>query len=196
MYFNSLPNIRYPAPNGDQIITKDIFKRVGLKRPNVAHLALDNHYIMDGDTPDILASKLYNNTKYHWILLMVNNIVNPYEEWPRSDAELKEYVVTKYGSNAANSTHHYSIVKIEHTDALTIEVLTALDESTVLKEGLGDEPELIVDYDADRIADGSIIPVTNFEYEYELNQEKRQIKVLRAEFVKTFITQYKKLATL
>jgi hypothetical protein len=170
MYFNSLPNIRYPAPNGDQIITKDIFKRVGLRRANVAQLALDSHYIMDGDTPDIVASKLYNNTKYHWILFTVNDIVNPYEEWPRSDAELKDFIATKYGSNAATSTHHYSIAN--------------------------SEPELIVDYDATGIADGSIIPVTNFNYEYELNQEKRQIKVLRPEFVKPFITQYKKLATL
>ena len=170
MYFNLLPNIVYITPTGKQLVTKDIFRRVGLRKPNVSDLVLDRYYVLDGDTPDIVAAKLYSNPKYHWILFLVNNMINPYDEWPKSDNELKDYVNIKYGAGNSSAIHHYAIAN--------------------------SDPELIVDFDAVRIASGDDVAVTNFEYEYNLNQEKRQIKILRPNYVGDFVSQYKRLAAL
>jgi len=168
MYFKLLPSIVYPTPDGKQLVTKDIFKRVGLRKPTVSDLSLDNYYVLDGDTPDIVASKLYGNPKYHWILFLVNDMINPYDEWPRTDNELKDYVNRKYGSGNSGALHHYSVAN--------------------------SEPELVVDFDEAGVANGTIIEVTNYDYEYSLNQEKRQIKILRPKFVGDFVAQYKRLA--
>ena len=167
MYFNTMPLMTYRTPDGKDKKVRDIFNRVAFKSTIRGRLSLYPYEIQLGDTPEIIAQRVYQNPQYHWLVLLVNEITNPYEEWPKDFEQLETFVKGKYGAGNENAVHHYSIVD--------------------------SEPELIVDYDAAKIASGEHRAVTNYDYEIELNDEKRKIFLLRNEFVGEFVTQYKKL---
>jgi hypothetical protein len=165
MFFKAMPRIGYKV-DGKTVSTKDIFRRVGLDRKYNNRLALDSYYVRDGETPDIVANNVYGSSNYHWVILTVNNIVNPYEEWPRKEAELFDYTESKYGVGNALLDHHYRLTS--NTD-------------------------IIVDYDSTKIADGDIEAVSNYDFELDLNQSKRQIYLLKTDYLAGFVTNYKKL---
>ena len=165
MFFKAMPRIGYKI-DGKSVSTKDIFRRVGLDRQINSRLALESYYVKDGETPDIVANNVYGSSKYHWVLLIVNDIVNPYEEWPRREAELFDYTESKYGVGNALLDHHYRLTS--NTD-------------------------IIVDYDPAKISNGDIEAVSNYDFELDLNQSKRQIYLLKPAYLAGFVTNYKKL---
>ena len=160
-----MPKISYKV-NGETVNTKDIFQRVGLDRKLTSRAALEAYYVKNGETPDIIANNLYGSSNYHWIILTVNDIVNTNEEWPKRQEEIFAYTESKYGSGNSGKDHHYR---------------------------LADDITIMVDYDSVGIANGSIEAVSNIDYEVDQNEKKRQIFILRTEFLSSFITQYKSL---
>lgn len=165
MFFKEMPKISYKT--GDKtILTKDIFRRVGLDRKKNNKLAVNAYYIKDGETPDMLANNFYGSSKYHWILLIVNDIVSVNEEWPKNQELLFTYTESKYGVGNASLDHHYRLTS---------------------------DISIIVDHDAAAITAGTIEAVSNLDYELQLNEEKRQIFVLKPEFLAEFIVSYKSL---
>jgi hypothetical protein len=166
MYFKKMPKILYPTKNG-QIITKDIFRRVALNGKETTKAALNTYYINDGDTPENVAYNFYGSAEYHWIILIANKIINVSTEWPKNSSDIFAYVEDKYGAGNATEIHHYRIT--------------------------GSDPEIIVDYDSAKVADGTHVGITNFDYEIEVNESKRQIELIKPEFLKDFITTYTKL---
>jgi len=197
MFFKAMPRISYKA-NEKTILTKDIFRRVGLDRRINSKLAVNAYYVKDGETPEMLANNFYSTPKYHWVILTVNDIVNVNEEWPKNQSLLFEYTEAKYGQGNALKDHHY---KLAYRYALA-------DDSTILvqydaeKLAAGDiqavavdpsEPPIIVDYDVAAIAAGTIVAVSNLDFEISENEKKRQIYLLKPEFLAQFVTSYKSL---
>ena len=165
MFFKAMPKISYKA-NGETINTKDIFQRVGLDRKLTSRASLEAYYVKNGETPDIIANNLYGSSNYHWIILTVNDIVNTKEEWPKRQEEIFAYTESKYGVGNSGKDNNYRL-----TSDITVKV----------------------DYNAVGIANGSIEAVSNIDYEVDQNEKKRQIFILRTEFLSSFITQYKSL---
>tara|TARA_X000001036_G_C20148749_1_gene590475 strand:- start:17 stop:535 length:519 start_codon:yes stop_codon:yes gene_type:complete len=170
MYFRALPKMIYPWKDANkkqrQIIVPDIFRRVHVDKFFKNKLNLVAMYVNDGETPEKVAYDYYGSTKYHWIVLLSNDIVNVAEEWPRGQRDLNNYIKDKYGSSNATDVHHY------------VET---------------DNKSIIVDWDATRLSNAEIEPVTNTQYEDDLNEKKRQIFVLDKIFLKDIVAQYKKL---
>lgn len=71
-----------------------------------------NYVIKDGDTPDLICHKLYNDASLDWILMIVNNIVDPFFDWPLTNNELYSFCQDKYGTNNVYGTHHYELNNI------------------------------------------------------------------------------------
>ena len=65
----------------------------------------DEYDIQDGETPEILSSKIYGNSEYHWLILHMNEIIDPRYDWPLSTFNLIKYCQSKYTN--INGTHHY-----------------------------------------------------------------------------------------
>ena len=162
MYFKAIKNINYPFFDTHRNV-KDIFNRVTTRGPKVNKTTLNSYMIKDGETPDILSHKLYGNTRYHWIFFLINEIVDPYAEWPIPNSELLPLVREKYNDSTGTKVHHY-------------------------RETTGDR--LVVDLDPSRT---DIEPVTNYEYEFELNEQKRMILILKPIYLKDFVKSYKTL---
>jgi len=172
MYFKTLPNIVYPfkesstSKTAKTKVVKDIFRRIQLDKYITNRQNLEAYFVRGGETPEIVAHKLYGNSKYHFILLILNNIIDPRKEWPKGNRELTLYVKQKYGDNNMSDVHHY----VEATDT-----------------------DIIVDWDSTRLQNGEIQAVTNMGYEEELNEQKKQIFILPSSQIKDFVDQYKKL---
>jgi len=174
MYFNNLPTIIYPFKDKN-IRVRDIVRRVGIEN-NIAKkalyqkLSIVNYYVTDGEMPEHVSMALYGTVEYYWTVLVLNDIINLNTDWPIHQNNMFDYVEDKYGANNATDTHHYILADTEDDD----------------------EP-IIVDYDPAKWANSEILDVTNYEYETQLNDNKRQIKVLRKDSVASFVDRYQDL---
>jgi len=164
--------MRYKIDNKPRNVT-DIFKRVALSKYQHSKLAMEEYFVKDMETPESLAHDFYKSSTYHWVVLMTNSIVDVYSEWPRPDNSLFEFVESKYGVGNASEVHHYILKKDVNGNDV--------------------EETIYVDYDPAGIANGTSELVTNYNYELELNNNKRQIYLMKPQYVAEMVTTYKKL---
>jgi len=95
-YFSKFPSVIVTSNNRPVVIT-DFLRRVSISdkfREN--SVALEDYFIQDGETPEQVSYKLYDTPAYHWVILMVNDITNPREEWPIPDSKVTDLVYLKY----------------------------------------------------------------------------------------------------
>lgn len=119
-YFKEFPNLEYVnrfpnAKSNDEVtIAKNIFKRARIREDLASVFAFFEYYtIEDNERPEQIAEKIYGNPEYDWIILIANNILDPYEEWPLSQKDLNEYLIEKYGSEEAlTQIHHYETLEL------------------------------------------------------------------------------------
>ena len=174
MYFRQFPVLRGKFDGKYKGVT-DIFLRVAPQTPIKNIQFLETTYVQDGETPELLAFKMYEREDYHWILLLINNIVDVREEWPRKERDLYSYCLEKYGeNNIYQAVHHYRT-----TDTLA--------SSQGVPKGI------IVDYDAAKISSGEHESVTNWDYEFELNEDKREIKYIPKNLVGKFVSEFQRI---
>jgi hypothetical protein len=112
-YFDYFPKIKYDISQTDRknydLIT-DVFFRFKfidkIKRMKVAYLP---YIVKDGETPEIIADKMYNDPQAHWVILLINDIVDPHTQWYMDAVTFDNYIRKKYGSvaQAYNTVHHY-----------------------------------------------------------------------------------------
>jgi hypothetical protein len=109
MYFEKFPKIVYSLDDGDGAFpVTDIFRRVKAETQRLLTVAAYDPYdIKDGETPEILAHKFYNNSNFHWIILIANDIIDPRWDWPLTQAQLKLFITDKYGVGNENAIKYY-----------------------------------------------------------------------------------------
>ena len=166
MFFSLHPALLVNFPDGSTKTITDIFRRVSANKFANNFAVMQEITIPDGFTVEQVADKYYGRPDYHWIILILNEIIDVRQEWPMYDRDLIEYAKLKYGSVQIYETHHYRTT---------------------------DDDKLIVDYDATKLALGSIEEVTNMQYEEEMNNKKREIQVLRPEYLYEFVSLYTSL---
>jgi len=101
-YFSKFPQINYSFDNGKINKTAiNILKRVGFKdfTKNNSRFFIE-YNVMDGDTPEMVAHKIYGDSNLHWVILLFNDIINPYYDWPLSTRKLESYIKSKYPGKA------------------------------------------------------------------------------------------------
>lgn len=159
-YFAQFPT--FLAKIGDQQqVVEDFFIRVKAgKNYTSSSVLLLSTYIKDGERPEDVSYRFYRNAEYHWVVLLINNIVDPRGEWPKTDKDLVTYTLQRYGT--LDDVHHYQTVNGQHEIS---------GYSTLLGLGI-------------------IEPITNIEYEQELNENKRHIKVLNPQFLNEFVNDF------
>ena len=192
-YFQELPNISYPSllPRSnkaeDRIIVKNIFKRAKLRDDVEQAITAFNYYqIEDGMRPDMVAEKLYNDPELDWVVLTSNNITNIRDQWPLSHNDLYEHMLEKYGSET-------NIQGINHYETRQV-----LDEYNRVVVPAGLEVDFnftfsYMNFSNTIVTVNPVVPLTHYEYEVRLNEEKRRIKVLRPEYLNTYISEHREI---
>jgi len=171
MYFNSFPVIPYDSKGDLQF--KDVtnlLRRVGLRAKLKSNTALyDTYSVKDGETPEMIAHKLYGDSNLHFIILLVNDITDRYHQWPMNFSQFNEYLQDKYTN--PDGIHHYETTQSSGDTKIKIEIENDVDEDAYT----------------------GLTPVTNREYEQNEQDKKRQIRLLDPSFTDQFIDEYKKL---
>ena len=188
-YFSKIPNFDYVSrlPNAkisDYIQVKNFFKRVKLRPDIFQELAFFERYAIENDDrPDNVAFKVYEDSRLDWVVLLSNNIINIQTEWPLPQRDFDRYLLDKYGDydTLYNGIHHYE----------TIEEKNSLDV-VMVPAGLEVQDNYRVTY-YDTGLQQTILslnlssPITNYEYEEKLNNEKRFIYVLKPFYLNVVI---------
>ena len=86
MYFSNFPSIVYDASgNFDFKVVTNLLRRVALRQKIKENtLVFDTYDVKNGETPEILADKLYGDSELHWVILLINNVTDRYHQWPKS----------------------------------------------------------------------------------------------------------------
>ena len=208
-YFRELPKILYPSPlphknsTADYIQISNIFRRTKLFDYLTGNVTLFNKYIIeDGERPDTIANVLYNNSKYDYVVIIVAGITNINHEWPLQDFQMYNFALNKYGSEIEmNKIHHYETFEISDSSNrqilppnLIVDETFKIDGSSVrfggnrfiLKSEAGNR-QLDDKFEYTVLTDNIARPVTNFEFEINENEKRREIDVLKEGFIQTFV---------
>ena len=184
-YFRNLPEFEYVnrtkdgRSEGDYSVVKNFFKRGKLREDIFQDLTFFTKFIIEGDDrPDIVATKVYDDPTLDWVVLMANNIINVQSEWPMSQADFHTYVTNKYDEETLYSgIHHYESREVKTTDG---SIIIPRGE----KVGVGQSVSYYDSALGQHVRATDIaIPVTNYEFEDNLNNEKRNIFILKASFL-------------
>ena len=192
-YFRQIPNFEYvsrlpDAKISDYIAVKNLFKKGKLREDIFQDTAFFEKYQIVGDErPDNVADKFYNDPTLDWIVLLSNNIINIQTEWPMSQQSFTNYLLTKYAqgndteedtyNRIYNGVHHYETDEVRNSQGVVI-----------VPAGLRVDSGYSVsfyDYFIDQQIDtGDIaVPVTNYEYEEKLENDKRNIYILKPSYL-------------
>lgn len=89
-------------------LIQDITKRYVLlsESTSTGNSIFIDYIIKEWKSPENIAYDLYGSCDYVWVILLCNNIINPFEDWLRTAEELDEYIKNKYGDKA-DEIHHY-----------------------------------------------------------------------------------------
>ena len=167
-YFQMFPDTLYDAKgNGNYTVMKDILTRVKLvasKKENI--LNFDYYNVQDGETPEMIAHKYYGDVNLHWTILVANDIVDYYNDWPMSVQKFEKFVFDKYDNPQA--IHHYEISQ------------TSGDTETTIDVGMN-----TTDYP-------SATAISNYTYEDRLQEQRRQIRLIQPQYISTFVKEFEK----
>jgi hypothetical protein len=237
-FLDSFPKLLYNINNntfGERQLTTDISFRVGIIKSVLNNYTTYLDYTVgDGETPEILADKFYENPEYHWIILYANDIFDPQYDWPLEYRTFRKYIADKYRSLAggnsltdsqviawsqntdpnSNSIHHFEKV-VEQFDSRTQTI--TLNTYDVNKSNIA--INLTSDLDGvpyktfDTLEEtGEFLfinfpginlttrqrtfrkAVTYFEYEDQLNEQKRNIKIIKKQYVSQINRELEELA--
>lgn len=111
MYFKDFPQFAYDFEIGGKtkvLLLTDITRNVRFRKEILGNIELFDEYdIQDGETPEIIAEKVYGNPNYHWIVMLVNERYDYIADFPLPYPQLLRYVEDKYGVGNEYDTHHF-----------------------------------------------------------------------------------------
>jgi len=169
MYFANFPLIPYDSVgNGEFKLVTNLMKRVALRsKVRTNALLYDTYDVKEGETPEMLADKLYGDSNLHWIIMYVNGITDRYHQWPLSTPQFLAFVNDKYSN--PDGTHHYEITQTSGDTKVTIDI------------------------GSDNTSHGDATLVTNYEYEVSRQDTLRKIRLLDSAYVDQFVEEFENL---
>ena len=161
MYFKNFPTFLYDFKiNGktEYKLVKDISQNVRLRKEILSNVTLYDEYdFRDGDTPEIIAEKVYGSPLYHWVIMLCNDKYNYIDDFPLPTYELEKHITTKYGSGNEYDIHHY------------------------------------VDTNGFIVDSSQGTSVSNYDYETDVNESKRRIKLISPSLLSNILKNFKDL---
>ena len=192
-YFRQLPDLDYPSLANnrtsayDYQTVKNIFKRAVIRNDIFDEVTAFTKYSIQGDErPDQLAYVFYKDSGLDWVILTTNNIVHLRDEWPMGSQDFATYINEKYTDQELSNIHHYET-----------EVLRNSRGQLMQPEGLkvpAGHSITFIDNGVLR-TESKIKQVTFLEHETNLNDAKRDIKILREGYLTAFLEDFNNIMT-
>lgn len=189
-YFKQLPNVYVRTSSYRQnsvdpyVLAKNIFRRIAI-RENLEDIILGftQYTIRNNDRPDQVALEYYDSMQYDWVILLTNNIINIYDEWPMNEHELQIYIDRKYEGDPSG-VHHWVTQEVRDNRGRLVlkgDIQVPEDFTYTKYDGTVVPKELLVR------------PISNYDFEYEQNEFKRNIYLLRKDYLGQFVEEFSNL---
>ena len=191
-YFRELPNVEYqnflPDSTGSQdyILMKNIFIR-GKLRDDLQNVftIFDKYVISENERPDQIAEKLYGDPGLDWVVLTVADIINFQNDYPLTSQQLYNFCVEKYGEQNISNIRYYQTTEVRDSR-----------ERLILPAGLVvDSTFTIPNPDLPQLTISPVVAISNFDYEREINDAKKEIYVLKNTYINQFLEDMEDIAT-
>ena len=188
-YFRELPNLLYPSflkdknSSLDYLEVKNLFRRVKLRDDlRTAFVMFDKYEIPEGYRPEVVAEEIYGSAEFDWVVILTAGIINIRNEWPLNNKDLYEYASGKYGTDL-NAVRYYETTEVKDTNGrLVLPKGKVVDSNfTIPKPG---EPTATLN---------PVTGISNYDYETRLNDEKRNINLLRQGYLQEFVNDMRKI---
>ena len=204
-YFNYFPQTLYQLTQNNADVALKLTSRFNFENEFKNNIAVSYEYdIQDGDTPEIIADKLYGSPERHWIVLMFNDIVDPQVDWPLDQRTLIQFIESKYKANANSGqtglswaqshSHSYYIVETRTTDTSGDYIQTKVETDA------NTYTNTVTSITNVTLEDNTPITITisketksYYDYEVETNDTKRTIKLLKPEFVPAVEDEFRRV---
>ena len=169
MYFQNFPTIPYDSTGtGEFKGVTNLLRRVGIRAKVKSNTMLyDTYDVRNGESPESIAFRLYDDAELHWVVLLVNDITDRFHDWPLTEAQFLQFIKDKYTN--VDAIHHYEISQESGDTSIKISVGT---DNT--------------DYP-------SATAITNYEYEQEVQDAKRKIRLLDPSYISDFVEEFKSI---
>ena len=182
-YFSQLPDFEYVnrTEDGKRISdytqVKNLFKRGKLREDIFQETTFFEQYQIQGDDrPDNVAQKVYGDAALDWIVLLSNNIINLYEEWPLPQASFDAYILEKYNNDydtLYNGVHHYESNEVVNSQGVVI-------FPKGVRVGAAQSVSYFDEVNNEQVTVNPVSKaIINYEYEIKLNDDKRNIFLLK-----------------
>tara|TARA_R100001510_G_C7579296_1_gene152890 strand:+ start:192 stop:806 length:615 start_codon:yes stop_codon:yes gene_type:complete len=182
-----LPSLAYNFStnplDADFLIVKNIWRRAQiLTEFKVSTTLFTEINVRDGERPEDVATRMYQNPFYNWTILIINDITDVYSQWPRSQFQLEEFINQKY-DNAQATKHH-----------VTTEVKDA-NNNIIVEAGKVVASNYQVAYynGSTTVTANPVVSISNAQYEAEINSKKQNIQVVKPDLIEDFIEAYTEL---
>ena len=187
-YFRELPNLLYPSflpkkSSLDYIMVKNVFRRVKLRDDLYNNFVVFQKYeIPEGARPDNVSEEIFGTPSLDWVILTVAGILNVRNEWPLSNRDLYNYAHDKYG-NSLDSIRFFETKEVKDSSGkLILPKGKVVDSNFTIPNPTNPSATL-----------NPVVGISNFVYETRLNEEKRNINVLRVEYLSEFLDDMRNL---
>ena len=195
-FFRYVPDFDYvsrlsKAQNiSDYVRVKNLFKRTKISEQVFNDLTYFTKYqVISDERPDNVAFKIYGDSNLDWLILIANNIINLQQEWPLEHRSYYDFLINKYGSDAGiQGIHHYETQEIKNSIGKVIvpKGLEVPSDFSVTFFDTGISQEVTV-------STNIVTEITNEVYEDKINDEKRNINVIKPRFVGLIIEEMERL---
>jgi hypothetical protein len=214
-YFNYFPKTFYSANSSTSILDSvtNIIARFGFQESLKENSsAFYKYQIQEGDTPEIIAQKYYNNSERHWVVLIFNNLIDPQYDWPLPYKSFVEYVDQKYSTseyadtantsvsgiswalNTSNIHSYYKIITRTSTTDAKDNIIEKLEIDANTYANVAVTTQTITLQSGKSITETITKETkTYYTFENELNESKREIKLLKPEFVSSVEKEFRKI---
>ena len=201
-YFRRLPNLDYPSllktrkSNLDFVQTKNLFRRAKVREDLFADfMQFDKYKIIGDERPDNVSEKVYGTNNFDWVVLMANNIIDVYNEWPLTQQQLNRYLNDKYTPQELVSIHHHETVEFrDRNNQVILPAGLIVDENWSMEYFSGgqirstDTPS-----STSNMSEKPVKSVTFLEFETRLNEDKRNINVLKPDLLGLFLKDFDRI---
>ena len=190
-YFRQLPDLDYPSLKNDRTsvydyeIVKNLFKRAVVRDDVFGDMVNFTKYSVEGDErPDEVAYDFYGDAALDWVILTTNNIIHVRDEWPMGNQDFLTYLNSKYTTQELSNIHHYETEIIRDSRGRLIQ-----PEGLTVPAG---HSISFVDNGVLR-TESQLTSFTFFEHETNLNDKKRDINILKPEYLTIFLEDFEEI---
>ena len=159
--------------DGNYKLLPDILRRVKQRSAiKSGQFIFDTYDVVDGEKPEDVAYKWFGDAQLHWVILMTNNVIDRYYDWPMNQVQFQTMLEDKYSN--PDGIHHYELTQ---------------DSGRTTSQGPSDYSHK-VEVTSDTVNASSI---SNREYEEREQDKKRSIRLLNQKFLPAFIEEFDNL---